>query len=272
MTEPTIGLWHDRYHRYYAKYADGVEADKLPGVTSAIGMKDKPAVAYWRGTTVARIIAQDVDLYRSLIETGGVEAAVTWAGKLPGYERDKAADTGTLVHSLVEQIGREQEVSVDPELAPYAAAFRRWLAESGAELISLERQVADLSVGYGGTFDILANVDGKLTLLDVKTWKRRPVPGGDMYSETAMQLAAYGNAAFIGAPGDPKRYRMPKVEAYAVLHLRPDQYDSGFGVYPFEVTDREFEAFRALLTVYRWQQERAKLVIGEPLSAVKVAA
>lgn len=265
MTEPTVGLWHDARHRYFLEYPDTGRLGPLPGVTGTIGMKDKPAVAYWRGTTVATIIANDVEFYRKLIETGGKDAAVAWAGKLPGYERDKAADTGTLVHILVESILRKKDVTVEPELVPYALAFRRWAEESAFEVVSVEQKVANLADGWGGTFDIYGlDRNGVLTLLDVKTWRSRPIPGKDMYSETGMQLAAYGRAEFTGRANDPKRYKPPRPEAYGVLHLRPDAYDKGYQVYPFRVTDAEYDAFTGLLRVYRWQQSRAKVVIGEP--------
>lgn len=258
----TIGLSRDGRHNYYANYADK-KAGPLPGVTGVIGIMDKPAVAYWRGKTVAEIIAKDVDFYAKLIATGGVDAAVGWAAKLPGYERDKAADVGTIVHIVVDKLIHGHEVDVPVDQLAYVQAFHRFLEERKPTIVSSEQLVCGWD--YGGTFDFLTKeADGSYAIYDVKTWKHRPVPGGDMYAETAMQLAAYANAHFIGAPGDPKRHRMPKITGHYVLHLRPDAYDSGYQVYPFHVTDADYEAFRGLLTAYRWKQTRAKVVIGEP--------
>lgn len=267
MTEPTVGLWHDARHQYYVSYESTGKVGPIPGVTGAIGMKDKPAIAYWRGTTVAKIIGQQLDLYRTMVETGGLDAAVAWAGKLPGYERDKAADTGTLVHVLVESILRKKEVTVEPELVPYAVAFRRFIEESEFTVQSVEQKVANLTDGWGGTYDLFGtDRAGTPTLLDVKTWRSRPIPGKDMYSETAMQLAAYGRGEFVGKANDPRKYRAPRPEAYGVLHLRPDAYDRGYAVWPFDVTDAEYDAFLGLLRVYHWQQTRARKVVGDPLS------
>lgn len=265
VVTPTVGLWHDTKHRYFAKYADTEPIGPLPGVTGVIGVMDKPAVAYWRGTTVAKIIARDVDFYAKLIQTGGEDAAVAWAGKLPGYEADKAADTGSLVHILVEKILRRHEVEIPVELAPYAIAFRRFLDEHSPRVVSVERMVANLKVGYGGTLDLLLDLGDGIELWDVKTWRKRPEAGKDMYAETVMQLAAYGQAEFIGAANDPKRHRMPAIARYGVLHLRPDLYDAGYSLIPFAVTQADYDAFRGLLAAYRWKQTRAALVIGEPL-------
>lgn len=269
MTTPTVGLWHDRWHRYFAAYPDlGGRKGPLPGVTGTIGILDKPAVAYWRGTTVASIIADNLDMFRSLIQTGGKEAAVSWAGKLPGHERDKAADTGSLVHILSEKILRKQETSVEADLVPYAVALNRAVTELGIDPISLEKQVCNLTDGWGGTFDIYGRLlryfGERKGIVDVKTWKRRPEAGSDMYAETALQLAAYGNAEFTGLPGDPKRYSPPRPDFYAVLHLRPELYEAGYQLYVFDVTEREYEVFQSLLVASRWKTERSKSVIGDP--------
>ena len=263
MTVEQIGLWHDARHQYFYHYADK-SGGPIPGVTGAIGVLDKPAVAYWRGTTVATIIAKDVDFYAKLIETGGVDAAVAWAGKLPGYEADKAANTGSLVHILAEKILRRKDVEVEPELGPYALAFRNFIEARQPKVVSVERKVANLTHGYGGTLDLLLDFGDGIELWDIKTWRKMPLPGKDTYAETGLQLAAYANAEFIGSPGDPKRHRMPKIARTGVLHLRPDLYAKGWQLYPMQATEAEFDAFLACLTAYRWKQSRSRLIVGEP--------
>ena len=153
------------------------------------------------------------------------------------------------------------------------AAFRRWLDESGAELISLERQVADLTLGYGGTFDILANVDGALTLIDVKTWKRAADAGRRHVQRNRHAARSLRPRCVHRRTRRPEA--VPDAEGRSVCRPAPatgHQYDTGYQVYPFDVTDREFAAFCGLLEVYRWQQERAKLVIREPKILVRETA
>lgn len=265
MTEPTVGLWHDARHQYYAAYEDIGKVGPLPGVTGAIGMKDKPAIVGWAKNEVAKAAIANYEMLGQMVGTGGADAAAKWLSAIPGYQRDTAADTGSLVHILVEKILRQQEAEVPPELVPYTAAFRRFL-ETGVKVVAVEKQVANLDVGYGGTLDLLLDFGHGIELWDVKTWRKRPTPGRDMYAETAMQLAAYSRAGFMGQRNDPKRYRMPPITGHGVLHLRPDAYDAGYQLYPFDITDAEFRAFTGLLEVYRWQRDRATKVIGEPPS------
>lgn len=277
MTQPKVGLWHNS-HRYYAKYADTQLIGPLVSVTTATDVLDKPGVAYWRGTTVAWIISDDLPMFTRMVESGGQASAVKWAGALPTYESEKAANKGTLVHILAESILRKKEIDVDPELVPYAIAFRRFLEEKKPRVVSVERSVAHFGLGYAGTLDLLLDFGDGIELWDIKTWacgdpKRHtrnervlklPKPGGDTYSETALQLAGYKGAEFIGSPGDPKRHRMPQIARCGVLHLRPDIYDKGYQMYPYQVGDEEWAGFTHALGIYRWKQNRSRLVIGEP--------
>ena len=170
---------------------------------------------------------------------------------------------GSEVHRWAEQVARGGDPDVPTEHLGYVEAYRRWLVDDTPELVSVEKFVAAPTAGYAGTYDLLARLDGRLYLLDIKTWKRAPRVGSDMYAETALQLAAYGYAEFIGLPNDPKRYAMPPLDGFGVLHLRPDLYATGYAVIPFDVTDAEYDAFLAALRIYRWKADRARSVITE---------
>jgi hypothetical protein len=144
---------------------------------------------------------------------------------------------------------------MDEDAVPFVAAYRRFKAEVNPTFKSLEQYTCNLSLGYGGTFDFLAVMDGKLTLGDTKT-------GKGVYEETRLQLAGLGMAEFIGRPNDPKRYRMPKVEQYVVLHVRPEAYAKGYQLYRVNVNEADREAFRGALSIYRWAEQRPSK--GEP--------
>jgi hypothetical protein len=136
--------------------------------------------------------------------------------------------------------------------APFVNAFLAWRESAQPQYRLVEEMVASLKHGYAGTFDAMAVIGGELWLLDYKT-------STGTYAETGLQLAAYANADFIGKPGDPKRYRIPKPTRYGVVHIRPE----GAELVPYSVTDFEWAAFLAFLRGHQWVNGRAKSVISK---------
>jgi hypothetical protein len=79
----------------------------VPGVTSIIGMLDKSnALVGWAKRETAASAIRNHVLLGQLIESGGAEAAIDWLKRIPDYIKDSAADLGTRVHYIAEQIGK----------------------------------------------------------------------------------------------------------------------------------------------------------------------
>jgi hypothetical protein len=149
---------------------------------------------------------------------------------------------------------------VSDEEKPYLEAWKRFTAfleAQGASIVSSEHAV--WGEGYAGTYDLIVQMprnallpnapDHQLWLVDIKTSK-------GIYPEYALQLAAYGHAAGIILPNDPKLYPMPKIDRYAVLHLRPDAYpQDGYKLIEYPVTEREYFSFISALDLYEWRKE-----------------
>lgn len=268
----TVGTWHDARHRYFGNYPDLGSFGPLTSVTSAIGMIDKPGIAIWRGQTVARTIADRLPMFTELLETGGRDAAVKWAASLPDFQRDTAADIGSRIHQLTEEVQRGGTPEMTAEEALYVEADIRAHADLGIRPISLEKIVVNLTEGFAGTFDEIGELDGENWMLDRKTWRKRPIPGRDMFAEVGMQTAGYTHGEFVGVPGDPKRYRLPKIHRHGVLHLRPDLYERGYALYPLDVTDADYAGFLGLLAAHKWKQSRSRLLIQEPMQKKEAVA
>lgn len=127
----------------------------------------------------------------------GKPALIPWANKLglQGIEVSKYVDAlariGTLTHYLVECDVKGIEPQTDDyspnELKSAMVGFGKWIewkSQHKFELVASELQLASDSLQYGGTCDILAYVDGVLTVLDIKTSKA-------CYSEHKTQVVAY---------------------------------------------------------------------------------
>jgi hypothetical protein len=262
MSVPSIGLYRNFKHEYYWE-GNG----PLAGVTSVVGVLDKSgALVGWAKRETAECAVRNLPMLTQMVASGGPLKAVEWLKGIPDYQKDTAADLGSAVHSFAEQIARGEEPDVQVESLPFITAYRRFLAEYQPRYLAVEEMVANLTHGYGGTLDAIAEINGEVWLLDTKTSR-------GAYVETALQLAAYGMAEFIGRTNDPTRYALPAIERYGVLHLnpyspdRPKGYPEGYRLIPYTVGDDEREAFLSALLLLRWrrgaQMEQALPVMEE---------
>jgi hypothetical protein len=256
-TVPNVGLWRDDAHRYYWM------GERIgPGITSVISKVDKsgPLIGWAKGVTADAAIANLPEL-TVMVKDKGPAIARSWLTAHATAESDTAKDLGTKVHLAAEQMARGATPDVAPEHLPYIAAYQRFLDDWTPEFKSLERFVASMALGYGGTFDAICKLDfgdgPKMTMLDNKT-------GKGTYAEGRLQLAALSHAEFIGMPNDPKRYPMPKIEQHAILHIRPDAYSRGYQLYRVNVNDADWQAFQGALAIYRWAEQRPSN--GEPMT------
>lgn len=254
----TLGLSRDARHVYTW---DGHGADGpvvLPSVTTILKAVDKsgPLVG-WAKLETAKCAVRNHGLVGDMIAASGPDSAVDYLKRIPDYQRDAAADLGTRVHSLAEQVGRGEAPDLTEQEQPFVDGFRAWLAESGAVIEHSEFMVCNLTEGYAGTGDLIVGIEGVRWLLDIKTSQEGKGP----YSETGLQLAAYAKAEFIGKPGDPRKHPLPPCTRFGVLHLSP----AGYRVVPYAVDAVTWAAFRAALTVSAWLNGQAKKIMEETL-------
>ena len=253
---PSIGLFRTERHAYFWN-----GAGPYPGVTTVIRALDKPAIIEWAKRETARCAIDNYDFVADLIKRGGPKAAADWLARIPDYQRDTAGDLGSAVHRLAEDISRDREITVTEEQRPFIESYRRFLVDYQPSFKSLERMVFS-EKGYGGTFDSIASIRGETYLIDTKTSKA-------VYPETALQLAGLAFDDWSGLPGDPKKYRIPKIQKFAVLHIRPDAYAKGYRLIDYRVTETDYEAFLACLTMTNWKKDAVP--IGESVRLKDIA-
>ena len=73
------------------------------------------------------------------------------------------------------------------------------MKEHGLRPLEVEAFLINETLGYGGTLDLIAELDGETWLLDWKTGKSVAWPDGRVYADHRLQLAAYANAGFIAS-------------------------------------------------------------------------
>lgn len=202
-----------------------------------------------------------------LDDPDAVVSAIDWLKGSPYRERERKADAGTAIHEHAEAYALGKPMPAPrPEIAGQVAAFHRFLEayqptpvkhEDGGFWMA-EASVYNRTESYAGTLDTIMDIPrlGRV-LIDYKSAK-------GVYAETAMQLAAYRFAEFIGLP-DGTEWPMPEVDGCAVLHLHPDAGPEGYALIPMIADEQVFTAFKYAREVFRWAEETSKGVVGKPI-------
>ena len=239
MTPPqTRRINRGRGHSYEI---DGRQVD---GVTSLIGDGvPKPALVDWAARTTAEYA---VDHWDDLAQ----ETGTARLRKLERARWDKtraAAARGTTIHDLAMRLAAGEEVTVPEPIQGHVDAYLQFVEEWQPEELLVEVPVFHRTLWYAGTLDLVARLaDGNNWLLDWKT------SASGIYSESALQLAAYRHAEFyLDAAGDEQP--MPPVDFCACVWLRADGYD----LKPVDAGDDTF-------LIFRYAQQVARRFAREP--------
>lgn len=242
-TKPRPAITRDRWHRY--TYQDTT----YPGWTSIGKIVDKsdPLMIWAARQAVAGVIDQ-IDALPTLLANNSKAEVVKMLASRSAWDRDRAASKGTTVHDHADRIVSGLEpVDVKPEHVKHVAALREWWGSCGWTRRLSEAYVVNTTLGYGGTFDLLArDEEGRTVLADFKT--------GETYPEHRLQLLAYGSAEWIAPPDFPVAYRMPKVDRYAVLLAHEDEVETVW----VEMDDDDRAAMLACLPLSAWKKRHEK--------------
>lgn len=146
---------------------------------------------------------------------------------------NKAAAKGTEVHNSIENWLKFGIEDISPERKPFFDAFQDWWGKHDIQIVGSEVKIFHKILLYGGTADLLAYIDGTLSLVDYKT----------TYSISNMtcapQLEAYVQALASHSVS---------VERKLILHLKKD---GSYQERDYPVKDiKAWKAFCALKTVY----------------------
>jgi len=240
-----VGLCRDEYHRYFWNG----EGPLVSPTTVAKVIYSYP-LERWKLEGVARRAIRDHDLIAVLRERGDEEAAIRLL--LDSKDESTAArDRGTAFHAWAEVVNRDQPAIAPPGLEGEVFGYLRWRDAAKPEWLAVESLVANLKFGYGGTFDGICRLDGQVWLIDVKTSKSVADKNGAVWKDYRLQLSAYANAEFIGRPNDPKKYRIPAIERFGIVHVTASETR----LVEARVTRSDWLAFLQALALQRWMKE-----------------
>jgi PD-(D/E)XK nuclease superfamily len=244
---PDQGVYRTPKHLYYWN-----GAGPWPGVTTVTDVLDKPALTHWLREQVATAALEHADRLVADRAAGNSEAAVAFLLATRNAGTD-GRNRGSRLHAAIEGILRHENPLIDAADLPAAEGARAWLNEQAVNNrlrpLEVESYVLNTTLGYGGTVDLIAEMDGDVWLLDWKTGKSVAGRDGRVYNEMRLQLAAYANAEFIGRSTDPTRYEMPAITRCGIVHVT----DAGTRLYDANVSDEDWIAFRACLRLHQWR-------------------
>lgn len=206
----------DSSHRYWL---DGVP---VPGVTTILGVLDKPALPRWSAEMVATYVADNPDGIDTLRGIGR-DAMIRTLKGIPWDFTKRAATRGTILHAHAETILNGDETDVEPDHVPVIEGALDFLDEWQIDPILTEFSCASREHRWAGTGDLIAyyrRPDTGHEGVGVFDWKS----GKKIYPEFAWQLAAYGHAEFHGLDGDETP--MPVCDAAFGVHITPDGYEA----------------------------------------------
>lgn len=227
-----------------ANHSYWVDDKPIPGVTTILNVISKPALMPW----VAKMcgVWLEENMVRLKESSADIPALVKEMKGHYRQTRDKAADTGTLAHAWIENFirGIDAPLPDDEKVAQSVNAFLEWWNAHEITVLHSEKILFSKTHWYAGTCDLIAMIDGVLTLADFKT-------SSGIYNEMALQLSGYAlayNEEFNEFPDQRLIIRLPK-----------DKPGCEIKAFPNHVQDND--AWLAARQLHRWQtrmKEQAK--------------
>ena len=217
-----------------------IDGTKVPGVTTVNGMRPKDALINWAGNTTA---AYAVDYWEEL--AGLPPSQRLERLKRARFEdRDAGARRGTEVHALGASLVAGHEVYVPEALTGHVTAYLDFLDRLNPDPVLVETVIANRTVGYCGTFDLVADLLGHRWLLDLKTTR------SGIFPDTALQLVAYARSeVYLDADGNEASMPELGIERVGAVWIRADGWE--LREVPLEHHEEIWTVFRHLAWLYR---------------------
>lgn len=221
-----VGRYGDRH------YVDNLPGDDFTANRPFITTTPYPSVSVikqawpkfltdWAAGAAAKYAVEHQDAWRQLPTDDAVELITKAAVR----QRDRAAKRGSDVHSIIESLAlghRPDYMLIDDSVQPYVPCLERMVRDLRIRPIVSEAVVFNHEVGYGGTFDMIAETVHGKGLLDWKTRARTA-----RYDEEGAQVAAYAGAEYmiVESPlGGAMRQELPSIDYLGVVVISPEGY------------------------------------------------
>jgi len=190
LYEGKIRLEFDKRRHSYTVFDKENERDGLQvaNVTSILNVINKPALLGWAVKKCGEYVDTWLPVCKGLTQDEK-DSLITNMKRAHRDFSQKACDIGTEVHAYAECYGRGENPTWPSEerVKNGCMAFRDWWEDNHIEPIFIEKKIYSRTYQYAGTVDLVANVNGVLSVVDYKT-------STGIYDEYLLQLGAYFQA------------------------------------------------------------------------------
>lgn len=220
----------------------------IPGVTTITGILDKSQPIKWWAVNEAR------DYIKETMEPGKeydeveINELADSARTAHMNTSSNAISIGNLIHEYCEDYmdyllhdAEEPRFPDNSEAQESCIEFLDWLEQNDVQPICMEQMVYHPSIGYAGTYDLKAEVNGELLVIDYKT-------SSGIYEDYLAQVTAYAFGEELRTGED--------VDGIAILRFPKEK--AGFEekiITDREELERHFEGFKGCKKVLEWEEE-----------------
>jgi hypothetical protein len=140
-----------------------IDGDWFPRVTKIVSIKAKPALYYYYGEAKSYASAK--------------------------AQTEQSALEGTMLHEAVEGLLLGNNPEIPDQIAPAVNSFLQFVEQNKIHVTPerVERRIINRDHRYAGTVDAIAEIGGKLGVLDIKTSQA-------IYRDYSLQTSAYMDA------------------------------------------------------------------------------
>ena len=219
----------------------------VPGTTTITDVLSKgPALIWWSANCARDYIMEEMEPGRAYDELE-IEELAKGARLAHRNASDQAKSLGTLVHEWIESYinaklnGKsEPDWPVNEDAHESIIEFLDWEESNDVEWGASEVIVYHPNVHFAGTYDALARVNGRITVVEFKT-------SSGIYPAHKLQVSAYLRAE--------EAYRGREIDGFSILRIPKDAEE--FETYPCyddQEIKRHFAGFKAARRLYEWKQ------------------
>lgn len=277
MTTPKIETFRRGGARWYR---DPITGDEYIGVTSLIGLLPSPWLAPWNAKITAEYCVDNIGsitqmvldaLTKSAKPDVAMKSVVDHCKAASRRHTSIAADRGSEIHNICEQLLLGKNPAIHNDLRGYIAGFEAFLNKYQPEVLWVEQTVFNESMGYAGTADALLKIGSDICVID---WKS----GRSVGSSAGLQAACYGHAEWVAEWVEPpeslttvneptvRQVPLPKVDGAFIVHLQAEEKDTR--IITADIHDPSvMDVIEALAGIQKlWEADLSKRILGKPLA------